>query len=352
LKSVTIILFCADPPKGKGVHPRMKSTPEKVIHGGNRKNLEEKFGIPFIDFSASLNPFPPQVSWSPEQVSLESYPDDSYCRLKETIGRLFHREVEEITVGNGSIELIRTFCSCVLKPGDQVQINSPTFGEYEYSAFLAGARCDSSSLQAKVRFLCNPNNPTGRLINKPELRVILDQIPPETYLFLDEAFIELADPAQSMVTCRHEGLFVARSLTKSFAVPGIRFGYGFGSAELVAQMEAVRPPWTVNAYAEAFTLQAFHHYHLLEESRRAIARERSWLGSRFQELGIRSDPSDANFLLLRLPSPAASLVSALCNRGILVRDCSSFGLPAAVRVAVRTRAENQMLVEAFQACLP
>jgi len=82
LKSVTILLFRADPPKEKRVIGVRESTPEKVIHGGNRKYLEKKLGISLLDFSASLNPFPPAISWSPEEISLTSYPDDSYGQLK------------------------------------------------------------------------------------------------------------------------------------------------------------------------------------------------------------------------------------------------------------------------------
>jgi threonine-phosphate decarboxylase len=330
----------------------MKSTPEKVIHGGNKKYLEEKFGTSFIDFSASLNPFPPVVIWSPDTISLESYPDDTYFRLKETIGKVFNRVPDEIAVGNGSIELIRAFCLCVLERGDQVAIESPTFGEYYYSARLAAAELTTRASMAKIRFLCNPNNPTGSLKKRQEIKTILDIIPSHGYLFLDEAFIELADPAQSMADFRAPKLFVARSLTKSFAVPGIRFGYGFGSPDLVQQMEAVRLPWTVNAYAEAFALQAFRQYDQLKESRAAIAEERSWILSRFQEMDIPCHPSEANFLLLHLPLPADEIVRRLYTRGILVRDCSSFGLPNAIRVAIRSRTENRVLIEALSTCLP
>jgi threonine-phosphate decarboxylase len=330
----------------------VKSTPEKVIHGGNSKYLVEKFGTPLIDFSASVNPFPPSVPWSPEEISLSSYPDDSYSVLKETIGDVFHRAPEEITVGNGSIELIRSFCTSVLEPGDPVAIDSPTFGEYQYSAVLAGAGIAPSSTQAKVRFLCNPNNPDGRLESRRVVQEILETVPQGGYLFVDEAFIELADPAESVADLRSRNLFVARSLTKSFAVPGIRFGYGFGCRDLVQRMEAVRLPWSINAYAEAFALQAFRQMDQLEASRTAIARERSWLNSRFREMDIQTDPGRANYLLLHLPLSALEMTARLLSRGVLVRDCTSFGLPSAIRVAVRTRAENQILVEAVLACLP
>ncbi len=330
----------------------VESTPEKVIHGGTRKYLEEKYHTPFIDFSASVNPFPPDIRWSPDSISLESYPDDTYFRLKETIGGIFHRKPEEIAVGNGSIELIRAFCRAVLKPGDRVAIDSPTFGEYRYSALLAGATTAPVTSPAKVRFLCNPNNPTGRLLSRSTVQKMLDGISAGGFLFLDEAFIELSDPAQSLAETESPELFVARSLTKSFAVPGIRFGYGFGSPELVERMEAIRLPWSVNAYAEAFAFQAFRSLDLLQDSRMAISQERSWLESRFHEMNLPVDPSQANFLLLHLPLPAPEMAACLLARGILVRDCSSFGLPDAIRVAVRTREENRILVEAVSSCLP
>ncbi|MDD1673883.1 MAG: aminotransferase class I/II-fold pyridoxal phosphate-dependent enzyme, partial [Methanomicrobiales archaeon] len=167
----------------------------------------------------------------------------------------------------------------------------------------------------------------------------------------DEAFIELSDPAQSLVNVRHENLFIARSLTKSFAVPGIRFGYGFGSPALVSQMEARRLPWSINAFAEAFALQAFRQYSTLETSRLAIAQERSWIVTQLQGMGIRYTESKANFLLLHLPSPGKELEKRLLSRGIIIRDCASFGLPNAIRIAIRTREENKILMEGLQACL-
>jgi threonine-phosphate decarboxylase len=331
----------------------MKKRPERVLHGGKKRFLEMKHGTKYIDFSASLNPFPPHIEWSLDEAVLESYPDDSYSILKEEIGRVFQREVDEITVGNGSIELIRSFCFSVLQEGDRVLVQDPTFGEYRYSTELAGGVCVAGPERLRARFLCNPNNPTGHLLTKDQVREILESLPVEgAYLFVDEAFIELSDPVQSMVDIRDERLLVARSLTKSFAVPGIRFGFGFGIPELVEGMEAYRLPWSVNAHAEAFALQAFHNYHLLEVSRIAISKERSWLQTRCRDIGIPYEPSEANFLLLHLPLPAKHIWHRLLTRGIIVRDCSSFGLPSAIRIAVRTHEENSMLMEALEECLP
>jgi threonine-phosphate decarboxylase len=326
---------------------------DKVLHGGTVKKLRESRGISIIDFSASMNPSPPPLDPALDPRDLEYYPDDSYTLLKETIGRLFNRRVDEIAVGNGSIELIRVFCSCVLSPGDHVRIPSPTFGEYGYSARLAGAGPAGKDVSPKVTFLCNPNNPTGVLLPAREVGKVLTSVAEEGgMLFLDEAFIELSDPGQSMVGHRDPSLFILRSLTKCFSIPGIRFGYGFGDPDLIARIEATRPPWSVNAYAEHYALLSFAHYNELEQSRKYIEREREWLYSRLADLPVRVNPSQANFILVDLATDVTSLCEDLIRHGILVRDCHSFGLPHSIRIAIRTRDENSLLIEAMHECLP
>jgi threonine-phosphate decarboxylase len=170
-------------------------------------------------------------------------------------------------------------------------------------------------------------------------------------LFADEAFIELSNPNESLADVSNDRLFVLRSLTKSFAVPGIRFGYGFGDPELINKIEIVRPPWSVNAYAEAFALQAFRHMDALFASRTFIAQERDWLSSQMNAIDLSCQPSSANYLLVETGRNATSLATRLETFGILVRDCTSFGLPTCIRIAVRTRKENRILVEALTSCV-
>ncbi|MDD1672574.1 MAG: aminotransferase class I/II-fold pyridoxal phosphate-dependent enzyme, partial [Methanomicrobiales archaeon] len=142
------------------------------------------------------------------------------------------------------------------------------------------------------------------------------------------------------------------SLTKSFAIPGLRFGYGFGNPELIARIEAVRLPWTVNTVAEAYALEAFRQYDRLEESRQRIAQERAWLFQEIRNLGVQVERSEANFLLIHLLVNAHQFADQMVRHGILIRDCTSFGLPRSIRVAVMRREENHQLIEAMRACLP
>lgn len=327
--------------------------PQKVIHGGTGKGRRDREGKEYLDASASLNPFAPVVPIEVDPADLSPYPDDTYQRLKEVIGDYYHRDPAEVTVGNGSIEIIRTFCRVCTGPRDPVWIRTPTFGEYRFSAELAAAPVTQDPRDASVHFLCNPNNPTGECLSVPSVRQYLeDAVRNDAILFLDEAFIELYDPAQSLSGERDRNLFVLRSLTKAFSVAGIRFGYGFGDPDLISAIEAVRLPWTVNAFAEVYAIAAISRLDELAWSRELIARERDFLSTGIRDLGLPVRPSMVNFILVDLPFPASGFCESLAQKGVLIRDCTSFGLPFAVRIAVGTREENQRVLEAMQQCMP
>lgn len=326
---------------------------KKVIHGGSGKAECEKTSKKILDFSASVNPYPPKISWECDPFFLEHYPDDSYWRLKEKISGTFHRPPEEICVGNGSIELIRVCCGVVLSGKGTYYTEHPTFGEYSYSAEMNGGVRVPRLADADLAFICNPNNPDGSLRSGQEMNALLVQCHDRRSVFCaDEAFIELADPDQSLVSLQQDNLLVLRSLTKCFSVPGIRFGYGFGHPDLIEKIEAARLPWTVNAYAEAFAYRAFDHLDELSESRKIIAAERSFLAGALAARGLSCSPSSANYLLVETGQDAAPLCRVLEEKGILVRNCASFGLDTKIRVAVRTREENRILLEALSECLP
>jgi threonine-phosphate decarboxylase len=329
--------------------------PERVVHGGIGKRQQEKTRKSVLDFSASVNPFVPPFVWHLDHECLKYYPDDSYSALKDRIGKVFHRNPEEICVGNGSIEVLRAFCAVRYRNPEipcTFFTESPTFGEYQLSAALAGASRVIDPRSASVQFLCNPNNPTGQLLSKDEVRVKLATAKDSgSILFCDEAFIELSDPQQSVADIHDASLFVLRSITKCFAVPGIRFGYGFGDPDLIRKIETARSPWCVNAYAEAYAMEALLHLDELASSRVAIEHERAFLVAELEALGMKCTPSRANYILFDCGQNASPLCERLADRGVLVRDCTSFGLPVCIRVAVMSREENRALIEAITACV-
>ncbi len=329
--------------------------PKRVVHGGTGKRQREKTRKNVLDFSASVNPFPPAIDWHVNPADLSFYPDDNYSELKARIAQVFDRDFEEICVGNGSVEIIRAFCSVTLgRTAKKASffIEPPTFGEYELSARLAGAERTTNPNAAGVCFVCNPNNPTGTLQSRTELLARLEQAKRhDALLFCDEAFIGLSDPRESLAGVRDPGLFVLHSLTKTFSVPGLRIGFGFGDPDLVEKIETSRCPWSVNAFAEAFAMEALLHLDELEKSRDAIARERDRLVSAISNLGLTCPPSSVNYLLVECGRKASPLCEALAEKDILVRDCTSFGLPTSIRIAVRTHDENSQLLEALATCV-
>lgn len=329
--------------------------PKRVVHGGIGKRHVEKTNKTVLDFSASVNPYPPRFIWNMDPDRLSKYPDDTYTVLKERISEVFHKDPAEICVGNGSIELIRAFCSVAFRKGSHKHsffVESPTFGEYSLSALLAGAVPAEKQTDADVSFLCNPNNPTGKLLSRDEVVNQFHRTQKDGgLLFCDEAFIELTDPSQSVADLCDPSLFVLRSLTKCFSVPGIRFGYGFGDPAFIEKIETARTPWGVNAYAEAYAMEAFLHMDELAVSRSRIEAERLWLVSEIQALGMHCHPSSTNYILIECGRTVTPLCEKLATNGVLVRDCTSFGLPESLRVAVRTREENEKLIGALAACV-
>ncbi|WP_317137539.1 pyridoxal phosphate-dependent aminotransferase [Methanochimaera problematica] len=324
----------------------------KVEHGGASQLCYAKHCKDVLDFSASLNPYPPDISWIPDMKLLLEYPDDSYYNLKKAIANTFGCPPEAVCVGNGSIEVIRTYFYATIEKNDFVRIDPHTFGEYSLSVQLAGGRCTVlDDVDSRVRIICNPNNPTGSILSSSELIEIARSLEESgKLLFIDEAFIDLADERQSMINKGISNVFVSRSLTKSFAVPGLRIGFGVGNPELIEKMEVIRPPWSVNAFAEDFAIKALENLDLLEKSCELIKKEKIWLYEQFERIGINYVPSAANYILLNIGADASLFSKKMLDKNIFVRDCTSFGLPRSIRVAVRTREENLILVEALEKC--
>lgn len=324
----------------------------RAVHGGRGKYLADP-GEEILDFSASINPYPAQLDLRISPEAVLQYPDDEYTLIKRAIAGYHHCSPDNITVGNGSAEIFRTLCHTILSPGKKVHVAPHTFSEYELSSRLAGAGLTSREEDAAISFICNPDNPSGFLASREE---IIEKIPRdskgEKILCVDEAFIDLADPDETVSDVHDPGLFVSRSLTKSFAIPGIRFGYGIGDPDLISSMEVMRPPWTVNILAESIVLQAFSRYHELGRSRELIKKERKRLHNAIVSHGWDCIEGSANYLLIDTKENAREITRRFLDQNILVRDCTSFDLPECIRIAVRTTEENNRLIEVMETLPP
>ncbi len=356
---------------------RVRKTAVELIpctHGARVAESAEESGKKpdeLTDFSVNLNPLGhPKLKRVLANAceSINSYPDNRYPGFKKAAAEYLKVAPENIVPGNGSSELIRLFAEAIIEPGDRVIIPSPTFGEYEFQCRLFGAEIehvDYGSItelepdNCKAVFLCNPNNPTGKLMERKEVlelaRVCAGS---EVFLFVDEAFIELSDPKQSIAAyaASNDFVIVLRSLTKTYSVPGLRIGFAVASRDFAGLLNNIRLPWNLNSCALAVGEHLLkNNENYLDRSLELIKKERQWLASQLGAIrGFKPYSSDTNFILVDARDFAISsteLGEQILKYGIIIRDCASFGLENHIRVAIRKRGENRKLIKAISAVI-
>ena len=336
-------------------------------HGGDRYS-----GAIRYDFSANTNPYgtPPGVLKAVEEAlpRLWHYPDPCCRELVGAIAAFEGVPEEYVLCGNGAAELIYSYCQA-RKPKTAVEL-APTFSEYALA--LEGAGCTVrrytltketdfgldegflgylDEVRPDVVFLCNPNNPTGRVIPQGLLEHILRRCKETgTAVFLDECFLDLSDAGES---CKdflsdYPGLFILKAFTKSFGMAGLRLGYGLSAdGALLNKMAGTVQPWNVSLPAQAAGVAALQEQAFLARARATIRQERDWLKAQLEGLGLWVCPSQANYLLFQGPE---HLDTALKEQGIAIRNCGNYhGLSSGwYRIAVRLHEENAALIAAMK----
>ncbi len=350
-------------------------TVQPCPHGSFSYRESAERGIPqdgVLDFSASCNPLGPApgVLAALRHLQVGRYPDDESAELRGALARSLALDPDWVIAGNGSVELMWMVATAYLDAGDQVLVSGPTFGEYARACQVAGATVETvlasekarfqpdlaglihriGALRPKLAFLCNPNNPTGQLLPGQAISQLLEACE-DTLLVVDEAYLPFCQAAPDLIPYLPTGrLLLLRSMTKEHALAGLRLGYAVGRPDLIGWLERVRPPWNVNVAAQVAGVAALQERRYLEESHRVVEEGRRFLTEQLTRLGLKVIPSVANFLLVKV-GRGAGFRAALLEHGVCVRDCTSFGLPAYVRIGVRTVPECRKLVEAVRKVL-
>jgi len=313
-----------------------------VTHGGNLFEIARARGWDWrdvADFSASINPLGPAPAVTDAiRDALDRivhYPEREPSTLRRALADLWSVDQNGILLGNGATELLHWFARVV--PQDRVTLAVPVFSEFHRA--WPHARCTPAADPTRwphdgLLVLTQPLNPTGAAIETAAR-------PP---LFVDESFLDFTGLPSA---AGRAGVWVLRSLTKFYALPGLRVGALIGPPDAVARLRSFREPWQVNVLAEAAALAAVADHGHARRTLAFIETERAWLAA---NLPVRPEPSTANYLFIRLPYDTAPLCAHLLDRKILIRDCT--GTPGiegpAIRVAVRTRAENERLIAAWK----
>ena len=337
-------------------------------HGGALARSLDVSERDLLDFSQNVNPLgaPPQALEAARRALDEEagrYPDLDYPRLRGALATYLGAPPEHIVPTNGGAEAL-FLAARSAEAGGKALILEPTFSEYAAAALAAGLepvrrvarrqednfRLDLAALEdlegVALVFLCNPNNPTGDALTRDEVLEVVGRVREgNAVLVVDEAFADFA-PEVSVVAEVGEGLYVARSFTKFFAIPGLRLGCLVCSEP--ARAQELQPSWSVNAVAAAAGAAAVRDRGFVASSLAEVVRLREELFEALEALpGLSPFRGAANFLLVRGP---AGLPARLARRGVLVRGCEPFvGLGAGYfRVAVRGAADNERLLAAIR----
>ncbi len=363
-------------------------TPDSVFrnpqfaHGGNIYAFARARGVTperVLDFSASINPlgWPPAATRAYRRAlpQLVHYPEPYAESLSTALAAYHDLNSRTVLVGNGSTQLI--FLLARALAARRVLLIAPLFSEHAAAFCLSGARVERFFLRPPTftlslkrlgssltkgydaLVLTNPNSPTGTLIPRPqleELACLCQRV--RTRLIVDETFVDwVEEESLKQLAARSPHVIVLRSLTKFFAMPGLRVGYLIGQARLVARLRARLEPWSVNTVAQEVAFACMRDQRFVRRSRTFMVQERAWLAEQLAGLkGLQPFPSRANFLLVRITASAlnaSSLRQALAREDLLIRTCADFpGLGERFfRVAVRTRQENRRLLNGLRVVL-
>ena len=337
-----------------------------------------------IDFSAPLNPLgvPEFVEellrgYSRREV-IERYPDYEYRELREAIASFFGIDSEKIVPLNGAAEALY-LAFLAIKPRSFLAVE-PTFGDHEvlcravevpmfsipYTLDPVNFRVSLSvelvlDLVEKLEkpvlvLLSNPNNPTGCLVPRKALEKLLEELPDDAYLLLDEAFVDFVEEGSSLLGYDNPKLVVVRSFTKILSIPGLRIGFAYvASAMLAKRFDSVRQPWNVNSIAASLMKSILVEYRseylsFIERSRRTVEKLRGIYVVKLRSIGLEIYDSYAPYILARHPwATHPELQRRLVENRVFVRDCSSFRYlgPCYSRIAIKNLEYLEILVEAF-----
>jgi histidinol-phosphate aminotransferase len=318
-----------------------------------------------------LGPSPKAIA-AIQQVAAQTwlYPDDLCFELKNRLAEFWGVGIDQLTIGNGSDEVIHFLALAFLEHDDEVIFGEPGFVQYRAAAMLADCaykgvpvtsdmRHDLRAMKAaitertKLIFIDNPNNPTGTTVTTAEFEEFLESLPPRVIVVLDQAYYEYvqADDSPDGVQYIKAGhnVVVLHTFSKAYALAGLRVGYGISTPEITAYLQQVRGPFNVNIPAQAAAIASLEDEEQVVRTKTVNSAGLQQLYAAFDELGLTYIPSQANFVLFDTGRDAKTVELELMKRGVIVR--CGFGLPTHIRVTVGTHPLNERFISSLREVL-
>lgn len=321
-----------------------------------------------VNLSANENPLGPSAmalqAIKGAASQLHRYPDKDASVLRDRLATRLGVDRAQILIGNGSCELIDHLARACLAPGDEALVPAPAFPVYSSAARMAGGSVVAVAMpdgayrvesflekvtpRTRLVMIGTPHNPTGTTLNEKNLQQLIDGLPEQVWLVVDEAYRDYANAADLADALawigRGRNVIVLRSLSKAHGLAGLRIGYGVAPASIAQAVDRLRQNFNTNTLAQMAAAAALEDEDHLARTYRNNAFELNRVQRRLQEMGVPFIPSRANFVLVQA---AADYVGRLAQAGVQVKEMARFGAPEHFRVSIGLPSENTKFLEAF-----
>ena len=350
-----------------GVQKLIPYTPGKPI-----EELERELGLShIIKLASNENPLGPgKKALAAIQETLKDlalYPDGNGFNLKQALAKKYALDMNQITLGNGSNEILELVARAFLTPELEVVFSQHAFAVYPIVTQAVGAKAvvapalnyghDLDAMLERVTdktrlvFIANPNNPTGTLLDHASLEAFIQALPDTCICVLDEAYCEFVGDQStdtSMVWLKkYPNLLITRTFSKAYGLAGLRVGYGSSSPQLADILNRVRQPFNNKMLALAAAEAALTDTEHLQNTIAVNAQGMQFITEGFKKLGLEWIPSAGNFVLVDMKQPAMPIYEALLRKGVIVRPVGVYELPNHLRITIGTEAENQLFLQAL-----
>lgn len=342
--------------------------PGKPIEDVQREfNLEN-----IVKLASNENPLgpSPKAVWaildSVNEINL--YPDGNVFYLRKALSEKLKIKPENLIFGNGSDELIILISQTYLDKDDEIIISDKAFIRYQMAAQVQNAKWISVPMidyrhdlkgfvkaitpKTKAIFIDNPNNPIGTMVTKSEFEELINSVPENVLIVMDEAYYEYIDDPDYPKTLdyldKHKNIIILRTFSKIYGLAGIRLGYGIADAEIITNIDRVRPPFNVSRLAQAAGLAAIDDKEHLERSRKTNKEGLKYIYGELEKLGLKYVKSYANFVLIDMNKDGVKVFDDLQRLGVIVRPVKGYKLPNHIRVTIGTPEENKIFIEALK----
>ena len=294
------------------------------------------------------------------------YPDGNGFALKQQISQQFNVAMNQITLGNGSNDILELVARTFVAAGDEVIYSQHAFAVYALATQAVGAigvevpaknyghdltaMAQALTPKTRVIFIANPNNPTGTWFEEDAFSQFMQQVPTQVLVVLDEAYVEYFPQNFNSLKFlnQYPNLLISRTMSKAYGLASLRVGFGMASAEVTNLLNRVRQPFNVSSFALAAAVAALKDTDFIEQSRALNLQGMAQLEQGFSQLGLAWVPSRANFILVDVQRNGAQVFEALLKKGVIVRPVGGgYGMPHHIRVSIGLSGENSRFLQAL-----